>query len=292
MGVIHPSIPPEDVLSGACYGCCTSLGPGPGATLPLRANELIRGPAALYFAPSFGGVPHSARTYHMTTHPLPAEGFPLSVHFDILRRFMSVSRNGVEPVTPLSVEGGDVPEGAAQLNAAFLSDTGLLIEEAAGKFKPTPLAMQFINTKLADEERGRRLLRTVVAKLWFGRAAAAFLQRNPNADGPQLGNALLKEADASAAGGRAKVAVLQEYLVYTGLTAGRAGSESQTAGAPVSPPRAVRRPGKPVNTGKPEDSGWRVLSTDDFDLRIRPDPAAVRRLRKHLELLEEEIRVG
>jgi hypothetical protein len=224
----------------------------------------------------------------MPTHPLPAEQFPLSVHFDVLRRFMSVSHNGVEPVTPLSVEGGEVPEGAAQLNVGFLSDAGMLIEEAAGRFKPTPLAMQFINTKLGDEDRGRRLLRSVVAKLWFGRAAVAFLQANPNGAGPDLAGALAAEAQVPKPEGGGSIAVLLEYLTYTGLVAPRDGTQGRMAGS-MSPAPPVKGPGRSPTTGGSEPSDWKVLRTDDFDLRIRSDPAALRRLRKHLDLLEEDL---
>jgi hypothetical protein len=228
----------------------------------------------------------------MTTHPLPAEQFPLSVHFDVLRRFMSASRNGVEPVTPVSVEGGDLPAGAAQLNVGFLSDVGMLIEEAPGKFKPTPVAMQFINTKLSDEDRGRRLLRSVVAKLWFGRATAAFLQANPNGTGAELTSALAAEAQLPTAEGAGRIAVLVEYLTYTGLVALPVSTSVPPVVAPSSNGRAGPKPRRRAAAGAGESSGWRVLRTDDFDLKVRSDPEAVRRLRKHLDLLEEELEHG
>jgi hypothetical protein len=228
----------------------------------------------------------------MATRPLPAKRFPLSVHFDVLRRFMSVSRNGAEPVTPDSVEGGDVPVGAAQLNVAFLSDAGMLVEEAAGRFKPTPVAMQFINTKTADEDRGRRLLRSVVAKLWFGRTAVAFLQANPNGAGSALSAALAAEAQVPTAEGAGGIAVLREYLTYTGILASPTSTPAPVAGSTSSPSRPVRRPGKRATTSGPDASGWKTLRTDDFDLKIRPDPEAVRKLRKHLDLFEEELGPG
>lgn len=84
-------------------------------------------------------------------YTLPSGKFPLDAHFVVLRRFMSLSRNGTEPVTAASVEGQGIPAGAAELNVAFLSGMGLLIEEKHGEFKPTPVAMQLVNTQLADE---------------------------------------------------------------------------------------------------------------------------------------------
>jgi hypothetical protein len=228
----------------------------------------------------------------VTTHPLPAEQFPLSVHFDVLRRFMSASRNGTEPVAPRSVEGGELAEGAAQLNAPFLSDAGMLIEEAPGKFKPTPVAMQLINTKISDEERGRRLLRSIVAKLWFGRAAVAFLQANPDGGGPELRDALAAEAQVPTGEGEGSVAVLVEYLTYTGLVALPARATDRTAGPSSPASRPARRPEMRAGTGGREPSGWKALRTNDFDLHIRPYPEAVQRLRKHLDLLEKELEQG
>lgn len=230
----------------------------------------------------------------MTNHSLPSDRFPLPVHFDVLRRFMSVSHNGAEPVTPLAVEGGDLPSGAAQLNVAFLAETGFLIEEAPGKFKPTPVAMQLINTQSADEQRGRKLLRSLVAKLWFARTAAALRQTNPNAKTPELIAKLVEEASATTSAERRAMVVLLEYLTYTGLVEPEPfvsrPPESLPASAspevrPAGGGRAARRPA--AASGSP--SAWRIVRTDDFELRIRPNREAVHRLRRQLDLLDEEL---
>ena len=230
----------------------------------------------------------------MTTHPLPSDRFPLGVHFEVLRRFMSVSRNGAEPVAAVAVEGGDIASGAAQLNVAFLADAGFLIEEAPGRFKPTPVAMQLINTQAVDEERGRRLLRSLVAKLWFARAATALRRTNPSAGASEVRRRLIDEASARTAADRRSVGVLLQYLSYAGLVEPAAPGSRAPASPPPSGP-TENPPGSPLPSARraraaPQDpSGWKIVRTDDFELRVRPGRDAVRRLRRHLDLLEEDL---
>jgi hypothetical protein len=230
----------------------------------------------------------------MTSHPLPSGRFPISVHFDVLRRFMAISRNGTEPVSPSAAEGGSVPEGAATLNAGFLSDAGFLVEEAAGKFKPTGLAMQFINTQAMDDERGRKLLRSVVGKLWFGRTVQALRATDPQVSRGQLASALAKEAPDQGPDTGPATIVLLEYLTYAGLVPPAAEGAGGTAEATRPVPGAESASRAPKRTRgeaalRGEVSDWKALRTDDFELRIRATPVAVRRLRKHLDLLEEEL---
>lgn len=226
-------------------------------------------------------------------HPLPSEQYPLSVHFDVLRRFMSVSRNGTEPVAPSSVEGASLPSGAAQLNVAFLADVGLLIEEAAGRFKPTPVAMQLINTQSIDADRGRRLLRSLVGKMWFGRTAEALRRSNPRVTVSEIRSRITEEAAGTTPAEPRAVELLLEYLRYTELL-----GHEDPAALPTVPPRASDPASADSRTG-PSSSGpsigrstgaeWKTIRTDDFELSIRADHDAVRRLRRHLDLLDEEI---
>lgn len=230
----------------------------------------------------------------MTSPVLPAERFPLAIHFEVLRRFMSHSRNGVEPVTAESVEGGDLPSGAAQQNVAFLSDAGLLVEEAAGKFKPTPVAMQFLNTKAADEQRARKVLRSLLAKSWFARAAEAFQSTHSAAGSDELAAALAEEAHVSSAPDKRAIDVLVEYLTYVGIVSieSRAFPSSSRSSPRNAPTARTRRPvlatGSEAGT-RTGSAGWKEMRTDDFELRIRSDREAVRRLRRHLDILEEEL---
>ncbi len=227
------------------------------------------------------------------THPLPSDHFSMAVHFDVIRRFMSVSRNGAEPVPPATIEGGEVPSGAASSNAPFLADTGLLIEEAAGKFKPTPVAMQFINTLAGDEQRGRRVLQSLVNRSWFGRSAAALRYQNPTARGNDLWIVLAKDSGAPIEARNAGIRIVVEYLAYTGLIPEEmALLDLKTGPVPTGlRPAAdkIERPSSSPTDRGVDHAGWKVIRTSDFDLSIRPDAAAIEKLRRQLDLLVNDI---
>lgn len=285
--------PPECALSSrGATGSPTRLG---GATKTIweqaRIHAYLRREGRGYSAdPSLVG----RRLEIMTTHPLPSDRFPLAVHLDVLRRFMAVSRNGAEAVTPEVVEAAGLPPGAAQLNVGFLADSGLVVEEAAGRFKPTPVAMQLINTLSLDDGRGRRLLRSVVAKLWFGRVADGVLRATPGAGSAELTSRLATEADGSGSPSGRSVQVLLEYLRYTGLLGAEPsnGSAPERAGRPVEPlPGASARTKRtePRSPRSKDRSRWRSIQAEDFELRVRPNHDSIHRLRRQLDILDEEL---
>ncbi|MGA7861544.1 MAG: hypothetical protein WCB19_06770 [Thermoplasmata archaeon] len=240
-------------------------------------------------------------------YTLPSGKFPLDAHFVVLRRFMSLSRNGTEPVTAASVEGQGIPAGAAELNVAFLSGMGLLIEEKHGEFKPTPVAMQLVNTQLADESRGRRLLRSLIEKNWFGTIARKLPRSNPTATIPreEIAAALAAAAQVSVDEEASAIGVLIEYLVYTRILVladretpsgtervGLIGVTRQNTGREVESPRAKGRTepaGRDQIPSTTKSADWEEIQTNEFSLRIRPHPAAVKRLRKQLDLLEQKL---
>jgi hypothetical protein len=239
--------------------------------------------------------------------PLPSGEFTIETHFDVLRRFMSVSRNGVNPVDASAVEGNGVPLGSVRTNCAFLCAIGLLVEEKVGQFKPTAVAMQFINTQLGDDSRGRRLLRSLIERTWFGAAAKAYL-RTPSHGSPKDGDlqsALAQAAYIPAGRGEKEIRVLFAYLAYTGIyiptNMDSTGAGGRTAPAPASaqlqpmttpsarPPEPIRRSALRPASGENENTGWEEVQTNEFYLRIEPKAAAIRRLRKQLDLLEQKL---
>ena len=253
------------------------------------------------------GTTAVGRIFRSMTHPLPSGEFPLEVHFDVLRRFMSVSRNGAEPVEPAAVEVQGLPPRAAQQNTAFLCDIGLLIEEKTGRFKPTPVAMQLINTQMADESRGRRLLRSLIEKTWFAATTRAFLRTGPPASlrDQDLIAALTVVAAAPNDPGEGAYRVLVEYLAYTeildrsvrALPAEAAKASQRSSGPPGQPSTAlvapVPGPPKEKPRGKSHPSAqaveWEEIQTSEFHLKIQSKSAAVQRLRKQLDLLEQKL---
>ena len=250
-------------------------------------------------SPQDGAIP--------SKHPLPSGEFMIETHFDVLRRFMSASRNGVEYVDALAIEGTGVPLGAARSNSAFLCSIGLLVEEKPGQFKPTAVGMQFINTQLGDDSRGRRLLRSLIEKTWFGAAARSALQ----AASPKSSRIEdVRSAIAQAAGippelVESEIRILMEYLAYTGIylsdaqVSSGAGDRATPAAAQVqaqavavsSTPltKPVRRSTRQSVTLVNEDAEWEEVQTSEFYLKIEPKVGAVKRLRKQLDLLEEKL---
>jgi hypothetical protein len=246
-------------------------------------------------------------TNRSTAHPLPSGRFPLETHFAVLRRLMSATRNGTEPVTPEMAEGQGVPAESVGSNVAFLVDMGLLVEEKPGRYKPTPVAMQLVNTQLSDERRGRRLLRSIVEKTWFGVAARSL----PRSDSPgplpasQLRLALKTAAQISEEREDHSIDVLMEYLVYTGIVppplpavarnpdrsspVTRNRSETLLPAAPAPSTKRGSGLGPSSAAAIEEAGGWELIHTGEFSLKIKPTRAAVRRLRKQLDLLEEQL---
>jgi hypothetical protein len=245
-----------------------------------------------------------------STRPLPSAEFPIRIHFDILMRFMNVSHNGAEPVEPAAAEGHGIPSRAVESNTAFLCDIGLLVEEMTGRFKPTPVAMQFINTQIADESRGRRLLRSLIEKTWFGIAARSLLRTDSAASTQEkdLMAALAAAAQIPLGQREGTLRVLMEYLAYTGiLIPSDRGlmppSETSNLTAPPYPDVRSRAPAKPSTRKlRPEDASmtgapneiaeWEVIQTSEFYLRIQPSPSALKRLRKQLDLLDQKLKEG
>jgi hypothetical protein len=258
--------------------------------------------------PAVSSGPSGMRGFETRASPaLPSGEFPIATHFDVIRRFMSLSRNGAEPVEPSAVEGSGLPPGAARSNAAFLAGLGLLVEEKPGRFKPTGLAMQFINTQLADEGRGRRLLRSVVAKTWFGATAMKYLQAEGKTSYREEELVARWASLAPPPAGETDRAspILIEYLVYTGILPPSSRSQDRAAGIsgrpgtdPSAPPSRSPAmtagvqgllPEEPAADRGPGDGPWEIVQTGEFYLKIRPKPGAVKRLRKQLDMLEQKM---
>lgn len=203
---------------------------------------------------------------------------------------MSVTANGVEPVQPAQIQGQGIPEDSAELDCPFLCSIGLVVEEKAGRFKPTPVAMQFINTQLADESRGRRLLRSVIEKTWFGKTGKNFqdLSRTTEYRPAELAEALASAAGVQVQDSGSALAVLHEYLVYTGIVRHELPRTSGARATAVE--RSSSEPPAPTSGLAGSESTWESIETTEFSLKIRPDLAAIKRLRIQLDLLDQKVR--
>lgn len=270
--------------------------------------------------------PTARRNRLPTKYPLPSERIPFQRHFDVLARFMTVSRNGREAVTAVSVEGEGLPTQSAQLTTGFLTKVGLLIEEERGKFKPSSEAVQFLMTRSANEERARPILRALIERTWFAETARAVLTHRPTVSEADLRAELAIMAQTDAEKKADALRVLVEYLAYSGVIVrteqglilggppivgpvaapigGTAPAPTVISGpaqfiapsgiTPMSPlpgSGVMFRIGMGPVTGPPVLE-WRTIQTDDFLVRVRPTVEAISDLRDHLELLERRLKAA
>lgn len=277
--------------------------------------------------PSAPEKPAARRIRTPTKFPLPSERFPFGRHFEVLDRFMAVSRNGKEAVNAASVEGEGLPAQSAQLSTGFLTSIGLLEEPERGKFKPSAEAMRFLMTKSVSEDRARPILRGLIDNSWFADAARSLLAKRNTVTDEDLRTELALVAGTHGERKADALRILIEYLLYAGIVqrtdlglvlawSGPGGvvpvpaippspmPESliirpQPGGQGIAPSGMVPVPGSGVTVRwgigvlppAPEPE-WRVIQTNDFFVKIRPDPMAVADLRDHLDLLDRRLKAA
>jgi len=259
---------------------------GPNVISPVRAARRIR---------------------TFSKHPLPSDRTPFASHLEILRRFVTHSRNGQEPIAAEKVEGEGVPVQAAQMNVRFLADTGLLRFHSKGLYVPSPDTIRFVNALSVGEDRAQPILRSILLPTWFVEVATAVLRTRPVVTEDQLVGELALAAETDRGRKGPALQVLVEYLVTSGLISrddsgtlslaeGSSGATVSATG-PLAPaaeldssPRAEveGRPG--VAPLRASDSGmWHIIQTEDYFLKVRSDPDIIEDLRDQLMLLTKKI---
>jgi hypothetical protein len=161
--------------------------------------------------------PTVRKTRTPTKFPLPSDRVPFGRHFDVLGGFMAASRNGKEPVSAVSVEGGGLPAQSAQLNTGFLVSIALLEEPERGKFRPSPEAMRLLVAKSVSDERASPILRSLIENTWFADAARGLLARKPVVADEDLLAELTLAAGTDAGRKADALRVLVDYLAYAGI---------------------------------------------------------------------------
>ena len=254
-------------------------------------------------------------------YPLPSERTPFATHFEVLRRFMSLTGNGTRPVPAAAVEGGPVPTQAAQLNTGFLCDLGLLDEPIRGSFKPTPEAVSFMTLRTAGEDRARPVLRALVEKSWFGKAAQSIFSTKPNVTEEELVMELGAVARTDMTKKEKSVRVLVEYLKLAGIVvktsqglalATPEGFLAPQSTGPFLMPQvgaltaimATPAPNDPTQVGAIAASmngpsgtgqvtvvavGWETIQRNDFYLKVRRSLPTLEQVKRQILVLEEEL---
>lgn len=246
------------------------------------------------------------KTKIFTRYPLPSERTPFSTHFDILSRFVTHSRNGVEAISAERVEGSGVPVQAAQMNVKFFVSVGLLKFDSKGLYVPGPETVRFVNAKTVGEDRARPILRALIAGSWFADTAHSVLRTRAVVTDDDLVSELAIAAETNKEKKGLALRVLVEYLVWCGILLrderGLSLAEGASATGPSADPNLVapvavasapkaqgeRLPG--VTAPSVSDAGsWHIVQTEDFFLKVRSDPEVIAEVSEQLTLLSKKV---
>lgn len=229
---------------------------------------------------------------------LPSNRHGFGVQFDVLRRYVALGRTG--GVAASQVEGEGIPVQAASMNVRFLRSIGLLSVAERGRYVPTQEAIQFINAKTVSDEKARPILAALIAKTWFGELAQSLFGTQPIMSEDQFLGELALAAQTDKTREQLALRTLLEYLVYAGIvvrderglslgsTTGRSESVGVSAEGAIqmSPPAEIRVADKAPSG----PSGWHIVQTEDFYVKVRSDLYVVEDLIAHLETVKRKIK--
>jgi hypothetical protein len=146
--------------------------------------------------------------------PIPSERFQFTQHLQVIARLCRVSNFGMQAVPTDRLEGEGVPVQAASLNVSFLTAIGLCAKEDR-MYRPTDVAVKFVNAKAADESKGKRVLNGAIEDAWFTQKARAIIQTEGPKTSEDLARELAIEANVPYDRKGKALAVLTDYLVYS-----------------------------------------------------------------------------
>lgn len=234
-----------------------------------------------------------------SAHILPSNRNPFQVHFDVLRRFVTMARNG-EGVQAASVEGNGVPVQAASMNVRFMRSIGLLTATERGKYAPTPEAVRFINARTVSDERARPILAGLIGQSWFAELARSIFATAPLLSEDQFIGELALAAQTDRSKEEPALRVLLEYLVFAGIvTRDERGLSLGPQASGQTPPPMQSEPslapaGVPTRAATSERlaaevPGWHVIQTEDFYVKVRSDLGVLQDLIDYLGPLRKKI---
>ncbi len=232
-----------------------------------------------------------------TRYILPSDRHSFEVHFDILRRFVSHSHNGTEPISASRVEGQGIPVQAASMNVRFMRDIGLLEMRGRGQYVPTQESIRFVTALSVGRDRATPILRGLLSSMWFTELAQSLFAARPVISEDEfLGELALASVTDMQAKGPA-LQVILEYLVYAGIIERDDKGLSLASGMPEGPRVSAPMPSAAaelpasltVGAAVEAPAEWHVVSTEDFYLKIRSDLDAFEDLKAYLKPLERKL---
>ena len=153
-------------------------------------------------------------------HPLPYYDVPFEKHFEIIKAYVVISKEGKEALSCRDLRGStSVSPNRVSANNKFFEDLGLIekTEKGQGKYRPTEKAVEFSKAKDWDEEEAKRILRDIILESWFWQSTNELLSvKGGRVPKEKLINRLGLDSGADRKHTPA-LKVLLEYLKYVGL---------------------------------------------------------------------------
>jgi hypothetical protein len=200
------------------------------------------------------------------------------------------------------MEGEGIPAQASAMNVRFMKSIGLLSSPERGRYIATPDAIRFINARSVSDQSARPILASLLAPTWFAELAKSVLKTQPFMSEDQFLGELALAAQADKTKEEDALRVIIEYLVYSGivvrdergLSLGQSESTTIPAQDELVPLRSISASAPDQLQPTPdkasaEASGWHVLQTEDFYVKIRSNLEAVQDLVDHLETIKKKI---
>ena len=160
------------------------------------------------------------KTVTKLKHPLPSYRLSFEKHFEIIKAYVTASKEGNEPVSWTCFEGlVSFSPTYVSANNKFLEDLGLIkeAENQPGKYIPTEPAINFSKTIEWDEEQAKNILRGLILKSWFWEATDQLLKVRNKVSKDDLIKKLGVDAGADRERHYPSLNVIVEYLKYVGL---------------------------------------------------------------------------
>ncbi len=247
-----------------------------------------------------------ARERVFSKYALPSDRTDFGIHFEIVRRFVTLGRNG-EGIEASKVESDPVPVQGAQMNVRWLRSIGLLTVTERGKYVPTPEAVKFVNARSVSDEAAAPILAELLRKTWVGEVTQATLAARPGMSSDQFLGELALAAETDKTKRTNSLQAVLEYILYARLVTrdangalfladASAASGGMVAGfdpaivaAAGMGPKATTPSGTPASRPTTAGSGWHSVSTEDFALKLRMDLDVIEDLKAYLDLLKVRV---
>lgn len=239
-------------------------------------------------------------------YPLPSDRTTFEVHFEVVRRFVTMARGG-EGIEASKVESDPVPVQGAQMNVRFLRSIGLLNITERGRYAPTPEAIRFINAKSVSDDAAASILAELLRKSWIGEVTQSTLSTRPGMSSDQFLGELALAAETDKGKRMNSLQTVLEYVLYARLVTRDSNGGLLLAGGQAEPSGLVagfdpaitaattsaRALGIPTTSGQrsaPSAAGWHTVQTEDFALRVRMDNQVIEDLEAYLDLLKDRLK--